>query len=115
MATSKKRRVFTAAEKAAILAEAAESTATAVGKAHGINPQMLYAWKAAKKKRRQTKRAAKQTAKAAPSNGQSNGASSKTKPGRAASLDAVHAQLTDALASVEALRTAFRKVFGVDA
>jgi transposase-like protein len=122
MATSKKRRVFTASEKAKILAEAAFSTAPAVAKVHGIHPQMIYAWKAAKKKKRQATRKAGANGKAitraaedasnVKNNGQSNG---KAKAGRAASLDAVHAQLTEALAGVEAMRAAFRNVFGVDA
>jgi transposase-like protein len=64
VAAAKKRKAYSPAEKAKILAEVEVSGAAAVGAKHGIPPQRLYVWKATAKKRRATKRQAKQAAKA---------------------------------------------------
>lgn len=116
MATTKKPRVFTASEKAAILAESDASTVAAVAKLRGMSAQTIYAWRAAKKKRRTAKRAAKKAAKAgATITRAAETASNGKAKSRAASLDLAHAQLTEAHSTVSKIRAAFREVFGVDA
>jgi transposase-like protein len=115
---SKKDGTDYGAKKALVLKALAEggTTQAALAEKHGVSAVTIGRWarlktlkpRASKKRKAKAKRAYR-TAR----NGTvTNGHALAPPPPSTSSLDSVHADLTRALASVEAMREAFGRVFG---
>ncbi len=116
MAAKKKWTKRTTEQKAAVLADVAKTSAVAAGKLHKVPTATIYAWMKREKANGGGKAHAKNgKARAKPlkipraSNGHATVSPTLLS---GAGLDGLHAQLTTALASVTAMRDAFRTVFG---
>lgn len=93
-------------EKAAILAEAEQTTAVAAAKKYKLDVALIYAW------RGQAKALSKKAGKPRAGKAKARRANGHAKGNAVAGLDHVHDQLSAALTSVDAMRAAFRNVFG---
>ncbi len=117
MAAKRKTRKYSPELRAAVLADAAKTSGVAAAKLHKVPLQTIYAWAMRDRKANGGGKAhaknGKARAKPLKIPRASNGhATVSPTPLSGAGLDGLHAQLSTALASVTAMRDAFRTVFG---
>jgi transposase-like protein len=109
---SKKADANYAAKKKLVLKELAEggTTQAALAEKHEVSTVTIGRWAKGKSKRAGKKRKGKPARAYAARNGKANGHA--LPPPSAPSLETVRAELARALASVDALREAYGRVFG---
>ncbi len=111
---------YTEEQKAAFVALARDKGRKVAAKKAGVSTVTISAWaKAAgvtfssgKKAGPKKRRGAKGKANGHAANGKANGHQFRATPPAAATLDTLHAQLTEALTGLTAMRAAFRQHFG---